>query len=65
MSCTPEIEAAAKYIEAEALAVRSSSGLAVSPSEISFAAQRLCAAAAGLRAGLHVPDLPLEEPTDG
>lgn len=42
---------------AEAEAVKSGAGLEVSPAEIAFAAQRLRACAAGLLAGLHMPDV--------
>lgn len=51
-----EIEAAAVWLEAQADAVRSGAGLAVTEAEASFAAQRLRACAAGLRSGLHLPD---------
>lgn len=54
------INVAIAWLEAEAEAVRSGAGLAVTETEASFAAQRLRACADGLRAGLHLPDAAAE-----
>jgi hypothetical protein len=56
MTVSPDTEAAAAYLEAEADRVKSGSGLTVPEGELSFAAHRLRACAANLRAGLHLPD---------
>ncbi|KKC24882.1 hypothetical protein [Sphingomonas sp. SRS2] len=56
MKPSPEIAAAVAWLTAEADAVKSGAGLDVPAGELAFAAQRLRACAAGLEAGLHLPD---------
>lgn len=53
-------EQAAAYLEREAEAVKSGAGVPVDMADLGFAAQRLRACAAGLRAGFHLPDSGVE-----
>lgn len=57
MKVSPDIEAAAAWIFDESNALKSGAGIDVSEGEISFARQRMRACAAGLLAGLFVPDV--------
>ncbi|TZG26490.1 hypothetical protein [Sphingomonas montanisoli] len=56
MKPCPIIEACAAYLETQADARKSGAGLDVPSAETDFAAIRLRAVAADLRAGLHLPD---------
>lgn len=50
------IEAAAAWVNAQADQVKSCSGVPVPEADIGFAAQRIRACAAGLLAGLYLPE---------
>lgn len=63
MKVSPEIEAAAAWVNAQADEVKSCSAVEVSEAEASFAAQRMRACAAGMLAGLFLPD-PVETAHD-
>ncbi|MCZ4340164.1 hypothetical protein O4H52_01000 [Sphingomonadaceae bacterium G21617-S1] len=56
MKISPEIEAAAAWLRAQADQVKSCSAVDVPPAETAFAALRLRACADGLLAGLHMPE---------
>ncbi|MCZ4340592.1 hypothetical protein O4H52_03165 [Sphingomonadaceae bacterium G21617-S1] len=65
MTASPEIKAAAAYLVAAAAAMKSGAGLDVAPVDLGFAAQRLCACAGDLLAGLHLTEIEAQEAVDG